>query len=168
MGRVTGPYGVMGWVKIHPYTETTGSLTRYPNWWMGKQEPYSERRVVEAKVHGAEVVARLEGVDDREAAALMKGMLVAVPRAELPRAKKDEYYWTDLIGLSVVNTEGIQFGTVKDLMETGANDVLVVQGEGGEGQGKPGQERLIPFIRQVILDVDLKGGTIKVDWGADY
>jgi 16S rRNA processing protein RimM len=134
---------------------------------MGREnqaEPYGEQTVLEAKVHGAEVVARLEGVDDRDAAALMKGMLVAVPREELPKAKKDEYYWTDLIGLSVVNTEGIQFGAVKELLETGANDVLVVKGEEGEAK----QERLIPFIRQVILDVDLKGRTIKVDWGADY
>ncbi len=159
MGRVTGPFGVLGWVKVHPYTETSGSLTRYRTWWMGRQEPYVERSVHEAKVHGAEVVAKLEGIEDREAAALLKGMLVAVPRAELPRTGKDEYYWTDLIGLSVVNAEGVAFGTVKELLETGANDVLVVAGE---------RERLIPFIRQVILDVDLKGGSIKVDWGADY
>lgn len=159
MGRVTGPFGVVGWVKIHPYTETSGSLTRYHTWWMGKAEPYAEHAVTEAKVHGAEVVAKLEGIDDRDAAAMLKGMLVAVPRAELPRPKKDEYYWTDLIGLSVVNAEGVEFGTVKELLETGANDVLVVQGE---------RERLIPFIRQVILDVDLKGRSIRVDWGADY
>ena len=159
MGRVTGPFGVMGWVKIHPYTETSGSLTHYPVWWMGRSEPYGEHAVVEAKVHGTDVLAKLEGVDDRDAAAALKGMLVAVPRAELPRTKKDEYYWTDLIGLSVVNAEGVEFGTVKELLETGANDVLVVQGE---------RERLIPFICQVILDVDLKGKAIKVDWGADY
>ena len=167
MGRVTGPYGVQGWVKIHPYTETSDSLTRYRTWWIGREnqaKPYAEQAVTQAKVHGAEVVAKLDGVEDRDAAALMKGMLVAVPREELPKAKKDEYYWTDLIGLSVVNTEGISFGTVKELLETGANDVLVVQGEEG-GELK---ERLIPFIRQVILDVDLKGRTIKVDWGADY
>ena len=88
---------------------------------------------------------------------------MAVPRAELPRPKKDEYYWTDLIGLSVTNTEGVEFGTVKELLETGANDVLVVQGN-REDQ----KQRLIPFIRQVILDVDLKGRAIKVEWGADY
>jgi 16S rRNA processing protein RimM len=163
MGRVTGPFGVMGWVKIHPYTETSGSLTRYATWCLGGRDsrdaPYSEHAVTEAKVHGTDVLAKLEGVDDRDAAAGMKGMLVAVPRAELPRPKKDEYYWTDLIGLSVTNTEGVEFGTVKELLETGANDVLVVHGD---------RERLIPFIRQVILDVDLKGKAIKVDWGADY
>lgn len=159
MGRVTGPFGVLGWVKIHPYTETSGSLTHYATWWLGRDEPNGERAVTEAKVHGTDVLAKLEGVDDRDAAAALKGWLVAVPRAELPRPKKDEYYWTDLIGLSVVNTEGAEFGTVKELLETGANDVLVVQGE---------RERLIPFIRQVILDVDLKGRAIKVEWGADY
>lgn len=164
MGRVTGPFGVMGWVKIHPYTETSGSLTRYATWWLGRDEPNSEHAVTEAKVHGGtDVVAKLEGVDDRDAAASLKGWLVAVPRAELPRPKKDEYYWTDLIGLSVTNTEGVEFGTVKELLETGANDVLVVQGN-REDQ----KQRLIPFIRQVILDVDLKGRAIKVEWGADY
>jgi 16S rRNA processing protein RimM len=159
MGRVTGPFGVLGWVKIHPYTETSDSLLGYQTWWVGRDESYGEHAVSGAKVHGAEVVAKLEGYDDRDAVATLKGMLVAVPRAELPGTKKDEYYWTDLIGLSVVNTEGVEFGTVKELLETGANDVLVVQGE---------RERLIPFIRQVVLDVDLEGGAVKVDWGADY
>ena len=167
MGRGTGPYGVQGWVKIQTYTETSDSLTRYRTWWMGREnqaEPYGEQAVTQAKVHGSDVVAKLAGVEDRDAAAMLKGTLVAVPREELPKPKKDEYYWTDLIGLSVVNTEGIQFGAVTELLETGANDVLVVQ---GEEDGEP-KERLIPFIGQVILDVDLKGRTIKVDWGADY
>lgn len=160
MGHVTAPFGVMGWVKIHPYTETSKGLTGYPTWWLGKNGEYLEYTVVEAKAHVTEVVAKFEGFDDREAAAKLKGMEVAVPRSALPKAKRDEYYWTDLIGLTVLNTEGANLGTVTNLLQTGANDVLVVQ----EGE----TERLLPFIRQVILDVDLKGKTIKVDWGVDY
>ncbi len=86
-------------------------------------------------------------------------MEVAVPRAELPKARRDEYYWTDLFGLKVVNTEGQTFGVVKTILATGANDVLVVSGD---------RERLIPFLRQVIHSVDLESGTIQVEWGADY
>ena len=159
MGRVTGPFGVLGWIKVHPYTEKAAGLTRYRRWWLGGEAPYAAHEVVQAKVHGSGVVAKLAGIDDRDEAAKLKGQWVVVPRGELPQPGKDEYYWVDLIGLAVVNTEGVCFGTVKALMETGANDVLVVQGE---------RERLIPFIRQVILDVDLAAGTIRVDWGVDY
>lgn len=160
MGHISGPFGVMGWVKIHPYTETSKGLTSYPAWWLGKNGEYVEHKVVEAKAHATEVVAKFDGFDDREAAANLKGMEVAVPRSALPKAKRDEYYWTDLIGLTVVNTEGANLGTVKNLLQTGANDVLVVQ----EGE----TERLLPFIRQVILNVDLAEKKITVDWGVDY
>lgn len=159
MGRVTGPFGVLGWVKVHPYTEESASLTRYGSWWLGREAPYVEHEVVEARVHGAAVIAKLKGIEDRDQAARLKGQWVVLPRTSLPRPKKDEYYWVDLIGLAVVNTEGVSLGTVKALLETGANDVLVVEGE---------RERLIPFIRQVILDVDLDAGVIRVDWGVDY
>ncbi|MEJ5211107.1 MAG: ribosome maturation factor RimM [Burkholderiales bacterium] len=159
MGRVTGPFGVLGWIKIHPYTETPASLTRYGRWWLGREAPYAEHEVVQSRVHGAQVLAKLAGIDDRDQAARLKGQWVVVPRGALPSTGEDEYYWVDLIGLTVVNTEGTSLGTVRELMETGANDVLVVQGE---------RERLIPFIRQVILDVDLAEGIIRVDWGVDY
>ena len=159
MGHVSAPFGIQGWIKVHPYTETNTGLTGYPIWWLGKNGSFQTYEVLEARAQGTEVVAKLKGFEDREAALTLRGMEVAVPRSELPKARRDEYYWTDLIGLTVLNTEGLTFGTVKNLLETGANDVLVVSGE---------RERLIPFVRQVILDVDLQGGTIKVDWGADY
>jgi len=159
MGHVSAPFGIQGWIKVHPYTETNMGLASYPTWWLGKQGSYQTYEVLEARAQGAEVVARLKGFEDREAALTLRGMEVAVPRSELPKARRDEYYWSDLIGLTVVNTAGETFGTVKNLLETGANDVLVVSGE---------QERLIPFVRQVVLGVDLQGKTIQVDWGADY
>ena len=159
MGHVMAPFGVQGWVKVHPYTETSQGLAAYPTWWLGKNDRFDAYQVQEAKVHGTEVIAKLAGFDDRDAALALRGMAVAVPRAALPKVRRDEYYWTDLIGLTVVNIEGQAFGAVKNLLQTGANDVLVVGGE---------RERLIPFVRQVIQDVDLEGGTITVDWGADY
>ena len=159
MGHVIAPFGLQGWIKIHPYTETVDALTDYATWWLGKNGVYTEYRVLEAKTHTSEVVAKLPGIDDRDAAFSLRGMEIAVPRAKLPKAKRDEYYWTDLIGLKVVNTEGLTFGTVKTILATGANDVLVVEGD---------QERLIPFLRHVIHKVDLENGTIQVEWGADY
>lgn len=159
MGHVTAPYGVQGWIKVHPYTETDRALTGYATWWLGKNGAYTAYAVEEAKVHGGEVVAKLPGIDDRDAAFSLRGMEVAIPRAELPKAGRNEYYWTDLIGLNVVNTEGVAFGSVKSILATGANDVLVVNGD---------QERLIPFLKHVIHKVDLERGTIEVEWGADY
>lgn len=159
MGRVAGAFGVLGWIKVQPHTESSAALTRYRKWWLGREQRFTEYAVVEAKPHGTTVLAKLAGVEDREQAASLRGMDVAVPRAALPRTRRDEYYWTDLIGLSVVNAEGVEFGAVKSVLATGANDVLVVDGE---------RERLIPFIRQVVVAVDLEAGRIRVDWGADY
>ena len=159
MGHVIAPFGLQGWIKVHPYTATSGALADYATWWLGKPDAYIAYQVQAAKTHGSELVAKLPGIDDRDAAFSLRGMEIAVPRAELPKANRDEYYWTDLIGLTVVNTEGQSFGTVKTILATGANDVLVVSGD---------QERLIPFLRQVIHAVDLENGTIQVEWGADY
>jgi len=159
MGHVTAPFGVQGWIKVHPYTETSRALTGYATWWLGKNGAYTAFEVQEAKVHGGEVVAKLPGIDDRDAAFGLRGMEVAVPRAALPKPGRNEYYWSDLIGLNVVNTEGVAFGTVSSVLATGANDVLVVHGD---------QERLIPFLKHVIRKVDLECGTIEVEWGADY
>jgi 16S rRNA processing protein RimM len=159
MGHVSAPFGVQGWIKVHPYTETNTGLTGYTTWWLGKNGSYQAYEVLEARAQGTEVVAKLKGFEDREAALSLRGMEVAVPRNKLPKTRRDEYYWSDLIGLKVVNTEGLSLGTVKQMLATGANDVLVVGGE---------RERLIPFVRQVIQDVDVQGGTIQVEWGADY
>ncbi len=159
MGRVAGAFGVLGWIKVHPHTERSAALTRYRSWWLGRAGRFHEYAVVEAKPHGATVLAKLAGIEDREQAAQLRGLDVAVPRAALPRTRRDEYYWTDLIGLTVVNAEGVEFGTVASVLATGANDVLVVEGD---------RERLIPFIRQVVLAVDLDAGRIRVDWGVDY
>jgi 16S rRNA processing protein RimM len=104
-------------------------------------------------------VAQLLGCEDRDAATALRGKEVAVPRAALPAAKENEFYWADLFGLKVVNVVGEELGVVVRIFETGANDVLVVRGE---------RERLIPFVAAVIQKVDLASGIIRVDWGADY
>ena len=159
MGRILAPFGVKGWVKVQPNTEAIQNLLAYRTWWVEGEGDWRERAVAEAKVQGGAVVARLAGCDDRDAAAALRGKPVAVPRAALPQAQGGEYYWADLIGLAVVNTESQPLGSVTGMLKTGANDVLVVQGE---------RERLIPFIADVIRGVDLASGVIRVEWGADY
>ena len=163
MGRVTAPFGVKGWVKIYALTAQLGNLLDYPVWWLGHHGDWREMRIAAAKVHGNTLVAQFAGIEDREAAVALKGWEVAVPREQLPGAAENEFYWADLIGLKVVNTEQHEFGHVVRVMQTGANDVLVVAG--GEGGLR---ETLIPFIASAIRRVDLAAGVISVDWGRDY
>jgi 16S rRNA processing protein RimM len=155
MGRIVAPFGVKGWIKIEPWTAAAKNLLTYPKWWIGDGDGWQERTVDEARTQGRTVVARLEGLDDREAAAGLRGRQVAVPREQLPKAQPNEYYWSDLIGLKVVNEAGRDLGQVVRILETGANDVLVVQGE---------RERLIPFIADVIAAVELQDGLMRVNW----
>jgi 16S rRNA processing protein RimM len=121
---------------------------------------WRETEVLAARPHGNTLIAQIAGIDDREAAAALKGMTVAVPRSQLPAAGADEFYWADLIGLKVINAQDHEFGRVARIVQTGANDVLVV------AAGKA--ETLIPFIADAIRQVDLAAGVITVDWGKDY
>ncbi len=159
MGRIAAPFGVHGWVRIQPFTEKVDGLAGFSSWWLNDGADWREVAVSACKVHGATLVAQLAGVVGRDAALALKGRQVAVPRAELPRPAQDEYYWSDLIGLEVVNLQGEALGKVSGLLETGVHDVLVVQGA---------QERLIPFIAQYVIEVDLAAGQVRVDWGMDY
>ena len=159
MGRIAAPYGVKGWVRVVPYTAATGNLLGYRSWWLGGVDRWNECRVSHSRVHGTAVVAQLVGCEDRVAAASLRGQEVAVPRSALPATRDNEYYWTDLLGASVVNVPGQNLGELVRILETGANAVLVVQGE---------RERLIPFVAAVIRDVDLPNGVIRVNWGVDY
>lgn len=159
MGRIAAPFGVLGWVKVQPFSEEIDGLLDFPVWHLGRGAQWREVKVLEAHVQGKILVARLPGCNDRDAAAALKGLEVAVPREALPQAAENEYYWSDLIGMDVENAQGVALGKVADMMGTGANDVLVVEGE---------RERLIPFVRQVVLEVDLNARRLRVDWGADY
>lgn len=160
MGKIVAAQGILGWVKVQTFTEYLDGLLDYGTWYVGNEGAWRPLQVLEANVHGKVLVAKLEGIADRTAAEKCKGQLIAVPRAELPEQEEGEYYWSDLVGLSVVNLAGESFGTVDTLLETGANDVLVVKGDRGE--------TLIPFIASVIQQVSLKDRTIRVDWQADY
>jgi len=159
MGRVVAPYGVAGWIKVQTFTETIGSLIQYSTWWLAKDSVWVEKQVFEARVHGSVLVARLQGCGDRDQAFSIKGHQVAVPRSELPVSKEGEYYWVDLIGLKVIDRENMELGVVEGVLATGANDVLEVRGE---------REILIPYVNDVIIDVDLEKRHIVVEWDTDY
>ncbi|MDP2827835.1 MAG: ribosome maturation factor RimM [Sulfuricellaceae bacterium] len=159
MGRVSVPFGVRGWVKVQTFTETLDSLLDYPSWWLNHDGQWREVKVLDCEAHAKTLVAHLAGCDDREAALALRHHEIAVPRQSLPQVEENEHYWVDLIGLNVINLQQQSLGVVSTLMQTGANDVLVVDGE---------RQRLIPFIRQVVLEVDQKAKQIRVDWGMDY
>ena len=160
MGRVTVPFGVRGWIKVHTLTDDPESLCDYPIWRLGRSGSWREMRVVASRMQGNVLVAQLEGVDDRDAAAALRGSDVAVLRAELPEAEEGEFYWADLVGLHVYTVDAVDLGVVTGLLETGANDVLEVKGD---------RERLIPFvIGPYVKEVDLDAGRITVDWDPDF
>ncbi|MBI5626270.1 MAG: ribosome maturation factor RimM [Nitrosomonadales bacterium] len=161
MGRIVAAHGIRGWVKIQPFTEYVDSLLDYRTWWIGHEHgPWREVEVKQCEAHSKTLAAQLPDCPDRTAAERLKGLLIAVPRSSLPEQDEGEYYWSDLIGLTVVNEAGVSLGTVTSLLETGANEVLSVQGDGGE--------ILVPFVASAIKQVDLKNRTIRVDWSADY
>lgn len=159
LGRISGIYGVQGWVKVYSETRIRADILGYDQWWLRRPGGWQKVRLIEGRMQGEGVIARLEGVNDRDAARGLIGTEIAVLRRELPPAEPGEYYWSDLEGLRVVNLDGVELGTVSHLFETGANDVLVVVGE---------RERLIPFTRDAVKEVDLQARLLRVDWDADF
>jgi len=160
LGRIAGPFGVKGWVKGRSYTEPEEGILRYRAWHV--DVPQGGRRILrplEGRRHGNAVVARLEGVDDREAAAALGHCDVSVPRSALPPLAAGEYYRADLVGLEVVTTAGHLLGRVDHFVETPANPVMVVTGE---------RERWLPLVPRHLREVDLVAGRIVVDWDADF
>lgn len=160
LGHITGAYGVRGWVRVASHTEPAAGILNYRRWRVHVAGDWIEVDVAEGRRHPRGVVARLEGCHDRQAAESYRGAEIAVPRAQLPALGEGDYYWTDLIGASVVTSDGTTLGVVDHLLQTGANDVLVVKGE---------RETLIPFIEdEVVLKVDVDGGRITVDWDPEF
>lgn len=160
LGRITGAYGVKGWVRVASDTERPERILDYRPWRILHRGEWVTRTPVGGRRHADSVLAKLEGVDDRDGALALTGADIAVPRAALPETAGRELYWVDLVGAEVVSKAGVSLGRVDHLMATGANDVLVCAGE---------RERLIPFIDgEVVLDVDLAAGRITVDWDPEY
>ena len=171
VGRISGVYGVKGWIKVHSDTDPREGIADYNPWYIkqgghGKDE-WHQVRIENGRRQAKTVIAKLEGVDDRDAAMQLTGALIAITPEQLQALNENEFYWRDLIGLRVINREGIELGTVQSLMETGANDVLVVRS--GKSTEPGGREHLVPWTPgQAVLEVDLERGQILVDWDEDF
>ena len=162
LGRLADPYGIQGWLWLYPFGDDPLSWADMPVWWIAREgEPWRECRLKSLKAHSNGVVVLLDGVADRTTAESMKGVLVGAPREALPKTDKNEFYWTDLIGLDVINAADERLGKVVGLIETGANAVLRVLGDDQV-------ERLLPFVSAVVLAVEKEVGQIRVEWGSDW
>jgi 16S rRNA processing protein RimM len=160
VGKISGVFGVKGWVKVFSYTEPRENILSYKHWLLKKGSQDNSVKVISGQLQGKNVVAQIEGVTDRDLALLLMGWEVYITHEQLPTLAKGEYYWTDLIGLDVENLEGVQLGKVDSLFETGANDILLVKGE---------RERALPFIKgQTVVSIDVAERKIIVDWDADF
>jgi 16S rRNA processing protein RimM len=159
VGRVSGLFGVKGWMKIYSYTEPRENVVAFEEWILELDGAEHRVEVEAGQPAGKHVIAKLRGVDDRDEAQRWIGAEISVEREALPPCEPGEYYWVDLEGLSVRNLRGETLGEVDHLLATGANDVLVLRGGG---------DRLIPFVPSVVQQVDIDGGYIVVDWDTSF
>jgi len=171
VGRIADAWGIKGWFKVLPHSADPQALFSSTRWYLQPSEkgPQAFRgtvllRVRETKEHADTLVARADAVEDRNTAELLKGARVFIPRSAFPSAGEDEFYWIDLIGLDVVNREGVHLGQVKELMSTGPQSVLVI----GYEEGGKALERMIPFVSAYVDKVDQAARRIDVDWQLDY
>lgn len=177
VGTIGRAHGVRGWVRVRSDMDPAEELLRYGVWLLDRGGGEWRPATVEAaRAHGKAFVAHLEGVDDRDAAAGLAGTRLGLPRGDLPEPEEGRYYWADLIGLEVVNEAGEPLGVVREMIETGANDVMVIGpaaaeagaeavAGGGAGRGRGGPERIVPFLMgRVVRGVDLEAGRIRVAW----
>ena len=170
LGRIAAPFGVQGWLHLQAFGDDPQSWKVIEHWLVSADADAAPERWRELKLEGFKLqakgpVVRFEGCNDRTAAEKLVGLYVAVPRHELPDTAEDEYYWGDPIGLTVVNTAGVTLGRIDRLLETGADDVLVVV---DASAGDTPVERLIPFVSAVVTDVDREAGVVRVEWDAQW
>ncbi len=165
LGRIVAPFGVNGWVRIHPFGDDPLAWRQMSHWWLSaddrlQDEQWRKLRLKACRMHGGGLIASFDEIEDRTAAERLGKQFVGAPREAMPAPAEDEYYWADLIGLEVRNAAGERLGTVAGLIETGAHDVLQVK-EGDD-------ERLIPFVEAYVPEVDVAGGVIRANWELDW
>jgi len=160
MARIAAPFGIKGWLKLQTFTEYADSLDQFDTWFLASPAGWQEVVVEDFAVNVKAVVAKLKGIDDRTAAERLSKSDIAIPRSWLDQPDADEYYWIDLIGAEVVNEAGEKFGRIETLLETGANDVLVVKSEGNEV--------LIPFVSEYLAHVDRANKVVTVRWQREW
>jgi 16S rRNA processing protein RimM len=154
MGRIVGPFGVQGWLRIKPFTEDPAGLDVYAQWIVRVGEGWIGMPLEEFELHSKGPVAKLAGCEDREAAEALRGCDIAVTREALGEADAGTHYQVDLVGLEVVEE-----GRVEGFFDTGETRVMVVAGT---------RERMIPFVPAYVKSVDRVAGRVVVDWKLDY
>ncbi len=160
LGKISGIYGVKGWVRIYSYTSPRDNILAYPQWLLKRRGGWEMHKLCSGKKHGKGIVAKIEGCEDRDQAAEMMDVEIAIHQNQLPKAEAGEYYWRDLKGLQVETVGGVVLGKIAEMFETGANDVIVVKGD---------RERLVPFVKdEVVKRVDLDANLMVVDWDPDF
>ncbi len=161
VGKVSGVFGIKGWVKVFSYTQPRERIFSYSPWLLANSGELTSTKVLETRQQGKSLVARLQGIETREQAEALMGAEIKIERNQLPPLEPGEYYWQDLIGLTVEDLSDQCLGRIAEMMETGANDVMIVRDEN--------REILIPWIRdQVVKQVDLEAGKVQVDWDPDF
>jgi 16S rRNA processing protein RimM len=161
IGKIVGVYGIKGWLKILSFTRPRENVFNYGPWLVKQNEEWLEIQLLQGKPQGKGLIASLEGITDRDEAMAFVSSEIAIDRNQLPTAKEGEFYWHDLINMQVINQQDEVLGVVTELLETGANDVLVVEANK--------QRYLIPYVQDVyIKDIDTEQGVIQVDWQSDY
>lgn len=171
VGRILEAWGLQGWFKVLPFSADPEALFSSKKWFLLPSERgvrsfegVARLSIRQAKIHSDTVVAQAADISERNAAELLRGARIFIPRSSFPSVQKDEYYWVDLIGLTVVNREGLVLGQVRELLSTGPQTVLVID----DTQGDKPLERMIPFVAAYVDDVDLQAKRIAVDWQPDY
>jgi len=160
VGRIASPFGVRGWLRINAFTAVAESLLEYSPWYLKVKGQWQAVEPLAGRHHGKGLVVQFKDCHDRDAAAALTGTDIGIYRSQLPPVDADEYYWSDLMGMQVITKDDQVLGVVDHLLETGANDVIVVKGE---------QEHLVPYIKgQVVKSVDLEARIIRVEWDPDY
>lgn len=159
VGRFGSSYGVRGWIKVISFTDPKENILAYQPWFVNYQGNYQQIHITGGKEHGQFIIVKFAECDDPETAKTFTNVLILVPRAQLSKPTQGHYYWADLEGLTVINKQQETLGIIDHLFATGANDVIVVKGD---------KERLIPYIKDVVLNVDLDTKVMRVDWDADF
>lgn len=159
IGRIGAPFGLLGWVKINSFADPKDKILDYEPWYFQEKSGWQTVTIEEGKWHSNHIIVKLPGCNDRNLAQTYTNKEIFIAASQLPPPKKNEYYWKDLVGLEVINKTNENLGVVESLLATGANDVLVVKGD---------KSRLIPYIKDVILQVDLEQKRILVDWESDF
>jgi len=155
VGKVGSTYGVHGWIKILSYTEWTDNILTYVPWYIEEKDDWKKVEIIDSQIHGKRIIVKFAGCDNPEEARLLSGKKIAITRSRLPTLGKNEYYWRDLEGLTVINQHGETLGKVIYLIATGSNDVLVIKGE---------KEFAVPYLPDVIINIDLEQRIMTVHW----